>query len=119
MQVTDVLLILLSVSVTFVKCQNVVESSERGDNAPESADDAERRRATWLDTRSTEDNFKELVYLSIQELIAEGRLSPRVNYGVSEPPQDKRNKHQGFCFRKTRTGRYLPYICWKEIEQEE
>jgi hypothetical protein len=25
----------------------------------------------------------------------------------------KRGRHQGFCFRRTRSGRILPYICWK------
>lgn len=28
----------------------------------------EERRATWLETRNLEENFKELVYLSIQEV---------------------------------------------------
>jgi len=25
----------------------------------------------------------------------------------------KRGRWQGFCFRRTRSGRILPYICWK------
>ena len=26
---------------------------------------------------------------------------------------EKRGRWQGFCFRRTRSGRFLPYICWK------
>jgi len=26
---------------------------------------------------------------------------------------EKRGRWQGFCFRRTRSGRILPYICWK------
>jgi len=29
----------------------------------------EGRRATWLETRNLEENFKELVYLSMQEVL--------------------------------------------------
>lgn len=69
------------------------------------------RRATWLETRNLEENFKELVYLSMQELANEGLVNPEVMTGETAP--DKRGRHQGFCFRKTRSGRFLPYICWK------
>lgn len=71
----------------------------------------EGRRATWLETRNLEENFKELVYLSMQELASEGLVNPEVLTGETTP--DKRGRHQGFCFRKTRSGRFLPYICWK------
>nr|AHB62365.1 whitnin-1 neuropeptide precursor SPTR [Platynereis dumerilii]QBA88398.1 Whitinin precursor [Platynereis dumerilii] len=74
----------------------------------------EKERATWLDTRDLgdlEDQFKELVYLAVKELQNEGRISPGV---VSErKTQQKRGRFQGFCFRRTRSGRFLPYICWK------
>ena len=26
---------------------------------------------------------------------------------------EKRGRWQGFCFRRTKSGRILPYICWK------
>lgn len=71
----------------------------------------EDRRATWLETRNLEENFKQLVYLSMQELASEGLVNPEVLTGETTP--DKRGRHQGFCFRKTRSGRFLPYICWK------
>lgn len=71
----------------------------------------EDRRATWLETRNLEENFKQLVYLSMQELASEGLVNPSVL--TSETTEDKRGRHQGFCFRKTRSGRFLPYICWK------
>lgn len=75
------------------------------------------RRATWLETRNLEENFKELVFLSIQELISEGKLNPEV--AVDKVPA-KRGRHQGFCFKKTKSGRFLPYICWKgEDDQDE
>lgn len=67
-------------------------------------------RATWLDTRELEDDFKELVFLAIQELANEQRISPIVQAPSSKK---KRGRWQGFCFRRTRNGRFLPYICWK------
>jgi hypothetical protein len=74
-------------------------------------------RATWLETRNLESNFKQLVYLSLQELASEGRVDPQV---LAERLRDKRGRHQGFCFRKAKSGRFLPYICWKgENERDE
>jgi len=29
---------------------------------------------------------------------------------------EKRGRFQGFCFRRSRTGRKLPYICWRDAE---
>jgi hypothetical protein len=79
----------------------------------------DERRATWLETRNLEENFKELVYLSIQELASEGLINPDVITNQA-PSADKRGRHQGFCFRKTKSGRFLPYICWKgEGDHEE
>lgn len=70
----------------------------------------EKERATWLDTRELEDEFKELVMMALGELESEGRL-PK---GITEnQTKEKRGRWQGFCFRKTRSGRFLPYICWK------
>lgn len=75
---------------------------------PETSED---ERATWLETRDIEEEFKELVYLALQELSKEGRIADI----ASEPKSsvDKRGRWQGFCFRRTRSGRFLPYICWK------
>jgi len=85
-------------------------------NGPESSVNDEERRATWLETRNLEENFKELVYLSMQELVNEGLVNPDV---VLTRTQEKRGRHQGFCFRKTKSGRFVPYICWKDGDQEE
>jgi len=68
-------------------------------------------RATWLDTRGLEDDFKELVFLALQELSNEHRISEIVEEAPSK--KAKRGRWQGFCFRRTRNGRFLPYICWK------
>jgi len=81
-----------------------------------SSSNDEERRATWLETRNLEENFKELVYLSMQELASEGLVNPDV---ILSKQQEKRGRHQGFCFRKTKTGRFVPYICWKDGDQEE
>nr|QUP52020.1 whitnin-2 [Urechis unicinctus] len=70
------------------------------------------RRATWLETRDLEDDFKELVLLTIQELENEGRLVPGI-VAPQQPAKEKRGRWQGFCFKRTRSGRFLPYICWK------
>jgi len=72
----------------------------------------EGRRATWLETRDLEDDFKELVYMVIQELANEHRIDPRVMISQNEA-KEKRGRWQGFCFKRTRSGRFLPYICWK------
>jgi hypothetical protein len=66
-------------------------------------------RATWLDTRDLEDDFTELVYSAIQELANEKRITDV----ITEKTKTKRGRWQGFCFRRTRNGRFLPYICWK------
>jgi len=77
----------------------------------------EGRRASWLETRDLESDFKDLVLLTLQELAQEGRIDPRVL--VDEPmvnsldTKEKRGRWQGFCFKRTKTGRFLPYICWK------
>lgn len=68
-------------------------------------------RATWLDTRDLEQDFKQLVYIAVQELAAEGKIAPIVDKASQK--MAKRGRWQGFCFRRTRTGRFLPYICWK------
>lgn len=33
--------------------------------------------------------------------------------GLNLREAKKRGRWQGFCFRRTRSGRILPYICWK------
>lgn len=82
------------------------KSPAEGDSAALDED----RRATWLSTRQMEDDFKELVFLAVQELSNEGRLDPAI---VRERPKTKRGRWQGFCFQRTSSGRFLPYICWK------
>jgi len=48
------------------------------------------------------------------QLIREGQVNPETISSEAGERVDKRGRQQGFCFRKTRTGRYLPYICWKK-----
>jgi len=74
------------------------------------ADLDEDKRAQWMPTRELESQFAELVMSSIYKLVQEGRLSKSVLTGTAP---EKRGRWQGFCFRKTRSGRFLPYICWK------
>lgn len=82
---------------------------ERSYNQPELD---QKERATWLETRDIEEEFKELVYLSMIELINEGKFEDIA--GLEQKNRvDKRGRWQGFCFRRTRSGRFLPYICWK------
>lgn len=88
--------------------KDAVESNDVQVGPPSSDDQG--RRATWLDTRDLEDEFKELVLLAVQELENEGRLAEGV---VKSTMKEKRGRWQGFCFRRTRSGRFLPYICWK------
>jgi hypothetical protein len=76
-------------------------------------DSDQSRRATWLETRELEDDFKELLYLTIEELVNEGRLDPRILSKEENETKEKRGRWQGFCFKRTRSGRFLPYICWK------
>jgi len=76
-------------------------------------------RATWLDTRDIEEEFKELVGLAIEELIKEGRLADITPSDKQQTTMDKRGRWQGFCFRRTRSGRFLPYICWKGGDEKQ
>ena len=48
------------------------------------------------------------------QLIRDGLVNPEAISGDAGEVVDKRGREQGFCFRKTRSGRYLPYICWKK-----
>jgi hypothetical protein len=113
---------LLAFSVVTVVCC-LVPSSVNGmptNTNPEQTESSrdDDRRATWLETRNLKNNFKQLVMLSIQELADDGLIDPRVLSEKVSP--DKRGRHQGFCFRKTKSGRFLPYICWKgEGDQED
>ncbi|KAK2159246.1 hypothetical protein NP493_1735g00008 [Ridgeia piscesae] len=75
----------------------------------ETSDDVDRR-ASWLPTRDIQSEFKEMVFMSLQELASEGRIDASI---VKDTTKPKRGRFQGFCFRKLRNGRYLPYICWK------
>jgi hypothetical protein len=119
---TCLLVVCLTVTFKANTCSATDVSDKVKDVIPEQhaeTSTGEERRATWLETRNLEENFKELVYLSIQELISEGRLSPQISAGETATAE-KRGRHQGFCFRKTKSGRFLPYICWKgEGDQEE
>jgi len=92
-------------------------STPIGAKSEAKAERDEERRATWLETRNLENNFKQLVLLSLHELSNEGLVDPRM---LADKTPDKRGRHQGFCFRKTKSGRFVPYICWKgEGENEE
>jgi hypothetical protein len=71
----------------------------------------EKERATWLETRDLEEQFKNLVLVAVKELEDEGRISQGVVADLEQ--KQKRGRFQGFCFRRTRSGRFLPYICWK------
>jgi len=72
------------------------------------------RRATWLETRDLEESFEQLTLLSLRELINKGYVRSDVLLNKAE---EKRGRHQGFCFKKTKSGKYLPYICWKDQEE--
>ena len=78
----------------------------------------EKERATWLETRNVdvEQNFEKMVFVALQELSNEGLIDSRI---LADKPPAKRGRHQGFCFRKTKTGRFLPYICWKGDNENE
>ncbi|ESN96909.1 hypothetical protein HELRODRAFT_126833, partial [Helobdella robusta] len=108
--------IIVSVLVTSL-CLAVPAKKKSSEVNKMSPQTEEETRATWLETRNLENNFKELVYLSIQELIGENRVNPEVlqdaEVGDGGARVEKRGRHQGFCFKKTKSGRFLPYICWK------
>jgi len=108
----------LTLAVVCVNLQTILgmPADTKGNAVEElQAANDEDRRATWLETRNMEQNFKQLVYLSMQELVNEGLVNPDV---VLSKQLDKRGRHQGFCFKKTKTGRFVPYICWKDGDQE-
>jgi len=80
------------------------------DKAASEEVNSQSRRAMWLSTRELESQFKELIYMTLQELASEGRIDERV---ILPANRHKRGRYQGFCFQKTASGRYLPFICWK------
>jgi len=80
---------------------------------------SEERRATWLETRELEEKFKDHVYTALQQLVSEGLISSDVVIEEKEKEKEKRGRHQGVCYRKTKNGRMLPYVCWKEVEEED
>lgn len=102
-------LVLSSLISTGAASKQTLDSIKEDDQIDQAND--EDRRATWLETRNLESTFKKLVYLSLQELVSEGRVDENVL--TEKVPRTKRGRHQGFCFRKSKTGRFLPYICWK------
>lgn len=73
----------------------------------------ESRRATWLETRQLKDAFKDMLLTALNELIEEGEVAPGVVINQDQDTKEKRGRWQGFCFKRTRSGRFLPYICWK------
>lgn len=74
----------------------------------------EEKRATYLDTRELDTEFKDVIFTALTELVAEGRVNGNVLQGSQKEEQKRGNKPwQGVCFRKSVKGRYLPYICWK------
>lgn len=81
-------------------------------DSSEGQDLDDNRRAIWLETRELDEAFKEMVYSALVELEKEGRITKGV-VAEEETTKSKRGRWQGFCFRRTRSGRYLPYICWK------
>jgi len=115
--------LLLSISV-FGNAMNIpnipngdVDMSELSPDMPEDIPLQKDPRATWLETKSLgnleTETRNDLVYLAITDLIKDGRLSHLI-LGSVDTMKDKRGRWQGFCFRRTRSGRFLPYICWKD-----
>lgn len=65
-----------------------------------------------------------LLLLLLLQLAKEGReeqkadevIRPGAESDDSQQVEQKRGRWQGFCFRKSRSGRIHPYICWKGCE---
>jgi len=105
----------LGASALSIPAGTAHDLDERSYNQPELD---QKERATWLETRDIEEEFKELVYLSMIELINEGKFEDIA--GLEQKNRvDKRGRWQGFCFRRTRSGRFLPYICWKGGDEKQ
>jgi len=66
-----------------------------------------------LEARELEESFEQLTLHSLRELINKGYVKADV---LLAKAGEKRGRHQGFCFKKTKSGKYLPYICWKDQE---
>ncbi|CAD5117919.1 DgyrCDS6664 [Dimorphilus gyrociliatus] len=107
MYVKALLLLVFVVAVSSMSLQ----TADEGQQFKRTQTEDDESRATWLDTR--EDllsNFKNFVYSSVVELVNENKLDGSV---LSAPSKDKRGRWQGFCFRRNKQGKFLPYICWK------
>lgn len=109
------LLAVLSAILCLGASMNIPANENRIDS-PVEQEKVVNERATWLHTRQLEEEFKQLVGMAITELVNEGTLNsnmmaPEAQNAVVE--KTKRGRWQGFCFRRTNSGRFLPYICWK------
>ena len=47
------------------------------------------------------------------QLIREGQVNPETISSNAGESVDKRGKQQGYCLRRSRTGSFLPYTCWR------
>ncbi|XP_036357538.1 uncharacterized protein LOC115213793 isoform X1 [Octopus sinensis] len=70
------------------------------------------KRPKYMDTRDPQDIFKDLVYLTLQQLVSEGKVTPDVMTGADIGVPGKRG-HQGLCLRRTASQRFIAYPCWQ------
>merc|ERR1712142_58766 len=70
------------------------------------------KRPKCMDTREPQDIFKELLYLTLQQLVSDGKVNPEVITDSANGVPSKRG-YQGLCLRRTANQRYIAYPCWR------
>merc|ERR1719158_397152 len=64
-----------------------------------------------MDTRRDLDIFKDLVLLSIQELVDEEKLPAAVLPAEDVKPVEKRRRYMGICMKQPGTNNFVPFPC--------
>lgn len=101
------------------------ESIGDNDNQMYSQEDAMEVGAPSLGSERRYDDYKKFLMRHLDDLAEKINSRHPVPASIKDKPEfydnlpvglraaKKRGRWQGFCFRRTRSGRILPYICWK------
>lgn len=107
--------LLAFVSVCLFLLTSPVFSAPAADPKPhleQSKDLPISKRPKYMDTREPQDIFKDLVFLTLQQLVSDGKVNPEAITDTDAGVPNKRG-YQGLCLRRTANQRYIAYPCWR------
>ncbi|NP_001191586.1 whitnin precursor [Aplysia californica] len=101
----------LFVVVVTLSVASSLPASRTDDVLQEASGLALNKRPKYMDTRRDLDVFKDLVLISIQELVDENRLNPALLPEEDAPkPVEKRMRYMGICMKK-QYNNFIPFPC--------